>query len=515
MGQRVNFNPKKHSKIKTALIVVICIFFGIIVLKGLSSAIHSIRQEQKTIVPSANLQFDIKEYTSLESLLENYNCNLISLSETSDKLIAMVKFSVGLYTNNNSNENYFLNLCKAVAEYIDYKNFELKDSTNNIDIEILCEKPYIIEFKINGDVNYYLNHDSDIFAKNRENAITNFTIQSSELQAAIDSNWDETKINWGTKESSCDGYNIYFDEGLKYKVVSRNIFNIIFTSNYSGNVAGGLNVNSSPEDVEKALGEPTFSNGHSLYGYVGENNYLFFDFLSKQISVYPIVKIGKSDEEALKSFISEMNDTNNVKTFASKLTGFWIDYDVYDFDSNYVDLRYTLKGVKLDISNSSFKNGIFIYKNYLGDIDITNLENVYLTNTDFVFEAEKQRVSQNISNRIIEGAILEEKRIEDGINFAVKYSSYDGKTYYGLKVYSRTQEFADSELDRNLEISSYKWYDESNIIYSINNDGIYCYNCENRIITKIINIDGEIIISSVQNGQIIYNNDEIIEINVN
>lgn len=513
MGQKINYS-KKNKKLKVVIIVALAVVSLLILYISFKEAIKSIRNnETPNTTESSQIKYSVGSYSTIESLLASHNCKLIKEAKESGQTILYVNFTYDLYTGNVSNENYFFNISKLVAEFYNYINFEIIDNKKNIDIEVTCEKPNIVEFKINGDVNYYLNQDTIRNSSNRQNRVTSFTIQSKELQAAIEGNWNEANVDWGTKESTCDGYNIYFDEGIKYKVVARNIYNIIFTRQYKGEVAGNLNPNSSKEAVVNNLGEPTFSNGDMLYGYIGENNYIFFDFINKQISIYPVVKISNSEESNLKVLINQMNKTSDIKNFVTELVNAWNDYDVYDFNSDYVDLRYTLKGIKLDISASSLKNGIFIYQNYSGDTNITELENVYFTDTDMVFDEEKVRTSNESLNRNIQGYFSDEEINKIlGKNFLIRFKSFEDSICIGPMFYSKSQEYADSELDKNLEVSSYRWYNDSILVYSVNNDGIYVYNCETRVNAKALDLNGEITIQDAGNGQIIYNNNEILNV---
>lgn len=517
MGQKVNYNKSKKNNIKIIGIVFLSLFVLVILFRTFKNLKDSLPIDLES-PDKAEFYFSVKDYKTIEELIASYNCKFIRKEETSDLLKLYLQFEVDLYSGNNSNENYFLNMSKVIAEFIDYKNFELIDNNKNIDIEVKCENPNIIEYKINGDLNYYLNHDSKS-NKSLSTKMTDFSIQSKELQNLIDKGWNEKNVDWGTKESTCNGYNIYFDEGIKYKNVSTDIFNIIFTSKYNGQVAGGLTTNSSKEEVEKALGEPTFSQGDSLYGYVSKICYLFFDFSNKQISVYPVIEISEDEEKELKELIKKMNNTSDIKTFATGLTNLWNDYDVYDYDSNYVDLIYTLKGFELSISSDSLKNGIFIYQNYLGNRNIVNMENVYMKDTDKVFDYEKSRSQNEKMSRNEIGQIDEEYYDKYlGINFSVRFNSMksiDSKYYKGVKFYSRKEEYPDSELNKNIEISSYIWYDENKFIYSIDDDGIYVYNCITRVNVKIAECKGEIIINSANSGQIIYNDTEIINVDIN
>ena len=511
MGTKVNYNKKKTNKLKIVGIAIL----SLIVLMALIKSVKNVKNELPSLIDSNNEALIYKkmdEIETIEDLIESYNCKFISSENVDNVEKIYLTSDVDLYTGNNSNEEHFLNICKGVAEFLKYKDFELIDKEKNIDIEVKCEKPNIVELKINGELNYYLTHDSEK-NKNLSQSVTNFTIQSQELKQLINGNWDESKVDWGTKDSTCNGYNIYFDEGMSYKNVSRKVFNVIFTEKYKGQVAGSLSTTSTPEQVESNLGEPTFSKSKMLYGYLGENNYLFFDFINKEISVYPVVKITEDEEEKLKELIGEMNRTSDIKTFANDLTELWLDYDIYDYGSDYVDLRYTLRGINLFISNNTLKNGIFIYQNYSGDRNINELENVYFKDSDFVFEEEKKRSDDENLNRIEQGEFTEEYYNKYlGNEFSVRFDTNSENKYKGAKFYSRNKDYPDSGLDRNLEISSYIWYDNYKIIYSVDNDGLYVYNCKTRMNAKIVDVEDKIIINSVKEGEIVYNDNQVLNV---
>lgn len=513
MGVKVNYNKKKNSKLKIAGFAILGLFIVILLVVSFKKALEAPEIKEYT---SNKSSLDVyTEFNTLEEVFEAYESKVISKNETDELLSATVDFKYNLYTGDSSNEHFFVRLCNAVSIFANFKNIELIDKEKDINIQISCDGNRIVEMKINGELNYYLSHDSE---KNRNlsQGVTNFTIQSPELKQLIDGNWDETKVDWGTKDSTCNGYNIYFDEGMSYKNVSRNVFNVIFTEKYKGQVAGSLSVNSTPEQVETNLGKPSFSKSNTLYGYKGENNYLFFDFTNKEISVYPVVEVTEDDENKLKELIEDMNRTSDIKTFASELTSLWIDYDVYDFDSYYVDLKYTLKGVNLSIDSRSLKNGIYIYQNYSGNRNISELENVYIKDTDFVFDKECERIVNESLNRTDEGDFTEEEKIAMGTKFAVRSKTMSNEgNLIGVYLYSRDRSLPDVELARNLEISSWKWFDDYNFIYSVDYDGIYVYNCLLKTDTKLESINEEIKINEIDNNKIIYNEDKEIQININ
>ncbi len=273
-----------------------------------------------------------------------------------------------------------------------------------------------------------------------------------------------------------------------------------------------MNANSTAEEIKNALGNPSFNDYDLIYGYVGEDNYLFFDFTNKEVSVYPKVKVSEDDENKLKEIIEKMNTTYDIKTFASNLTDLWIDYDEYEYSSNYVDLKYTLKGVELRIVSNSLKNGIYISQNYSGNRNIQSLENVYIIDTDSVFEYEKSRRMSEILSINYDGNFSEEEeKYYLGTKFSIRFQGKLGTNETGNKgpvFYSRNREYPDSELDRNLLISYYIWYDDYNFVYSVDDDGIYVYNCVTRNNNKLLDVQGKITINSLKDSKIIYNETE-------
>ena len=342
MGNKVDYRPKKNKKVIKYLKIFGIVIVSLIIIYFIIQSF--LRAYRATISPdssNSNLHYNINEYDSLEELLSAYGCVYISEISTSDLIKITVKFDRDLYTNETSNENYFMAIVNVVAEYEDYKSFELVDESRNIDIVVTCENSSMVQIQINGDENYYLNQDSLINLRKNEVAITDFTIDSSELTMLINNEWNPSNLNIGTRDSSCDGYEIYFDEGFKYKIFGRIVYNFIFTDKYTNSIVSGLNVSSTAEEVEETLGEPTFNYNSTLYGYIGENNYVFFDFTNKQVSIYPVITL--ENENKFIELINQMNENFDIRQFSMDLISLWTDYDIYDYDSNYVDLQYTLR----------------------------------------------------------------------------------------------------------------------------------------------------------------------------
>ncbi len=274
MGKKVDYrtNSKNRKILKVVLVVLFLIIVSYLLIRSIINAYKSL---PKNVDASKSMHFNVSDYNSLEELLSNYNCSFVKKVD-SNIIKIYVMFDRSLYTDSKSNEDYFFKIARVVADFENYVDFELIDNARNIDILVLCENKKIAQYTINGDDNYYLNHNSEINSKKETTKITNFNIKSEELVKLINNNWSDNDINFGTRESTCNGYNIYFDEGIKYKKVGRQVFNIVFTEKYKNEIVEGLSVFSNSKDVESILGTPTYQHEQDLYGYVGKNNYLFF-----------------------------------------------------------------------------------------------------------------------------------------------------------------------------------------------------------------------------------------------
>jgi hypothetical protein len=108
---------------------------------------------------------------------------------------------------------------------------------------------------------------------------------------------------------------------------------------------------------------------------------------------------------------------------------------------------------------------------------------------------------------------LKARGVEFSIRFQGDLTSYE-TGYKGPLFYSRDGSYPDSELSKTLVISSYIWYDDYKLIYSVDDDGIYVYNCRTRVNQKIKDISGNININSVEDGKIVYNESYEIYVNI-
>lgn len=391
----------KNKKRKKRIIII-----TIVILLLLISLAIIFRQKDNDNESENTIQ-NIEDFSSIEEALEMFDCRLIrekELNEEDFKLEIYLEFAKDLYTNGVDNKTYFKNICQVLAEVLDFENFKLIDEKKEIAIHVVNSKEsqVVVAMIINGDINYFGNKNSENTLKNYEKfQVTNMQIQSSILNSLINSDWNTRQVNFGTKENEENNYSIYEDEGIKIRSIARKVYNIIFTENYTENIINNINVKTKREDVIKILGEPTFEEEYlDLYGYKGNDIYVFF--ASDGVSVYRVEKEYETDEimDALENFQQE----KSIKNFTNTITDIWNDYDLYERGENFVNLRYSLKGLQIAFNLTS-NHGIIIYNNYNGElvdgITIEELANgtkdipryiFFELDKDLVFESEISRV---------------------------------------------------------------------------------------------------------------------------
>ena len=391
----------KNKKRKKRIIII-----TIVILLLLISLAIIFRQKDSDNESENTIQ-NTEGFSSIEEALEMFDCKLIrekELNEEDFKLEIYLEFAKDLYTNGVDNETYFKNICQVLAEVLDFENFKLIDEKKEIAIHVVNSKEsqVVVAMIINGDINYFGNKNSENTLKNYEKfQVTNMQIQSSILNSLINSDWNTRQVNFGTKENEENNYSIYEDEGIKIRNIARKVYNIIFTENYTENIINNINVKTKREDVIKILGEPTFEEEYlDLYGYKGNDIYVFF--ASDGVSVYRVEKEYETDEimDALENFQQE----KSIKNFTNTITDIWNDYDLYERGENFVNLRYSLKGLQIAFNLTS-NHGIIIYNNYNGElvdgITIEELANgtkdipryiFFELDKDLVFESEISRV---------------------------------------------------------------------------------------------------------------------------
>ncbi len=479
---------------KKAKKIIIFIFIFVILLGIIFSIIDIVKKkkenEQKQEA-TENLKKQVSTYTaveqfkSIEEVLVYLDSEFISENKAEDEQLDLIVTAKLKYDLSLENKNYYENLIQYSASATNYKNFGIIDKDKNIEIIVFCKNNKVSNYYINNE-KFYFNKLENIenVTNYEEDKITQIKKTCDLLNKIVSQNWTINNTYLGTKESTFNGYDIYFDEGLEVKKINGEIYNIIFTEKYPENVIENLKVNSNKEQIKEALGEATFTK-YGAIGYKTEKFYVFFS--QDEISIYPI-KTYSTDE--IIQIIEKYKNTSNTQELINEIKQKWLDYDIYELSSNKLILQYTLKGISFNYNNQS-DNGITIYSNYTGKVDGQNsFEDI---------KSEKASLPQNINFKNDNLVYLEEiKRLNNTcdysekdnfatlpvINTSQKYKTYINPNTNQLCFVSIKKENPNSELREGL--SSGIWYNNEIFIYSISGKGIYKYNAKEMKYQTII-----------------------------
>lgn len=449
--------PKKKN-VKKILIIVVILFALILGVRELAlNAIERAKLENKTYT-------SISDFTSVKEIAKYMGCTYIkeepSTGEKYD-IDIYLKFKYPLYTDEVSNEDYYYKMIALMLEYLNYQNIRLIDQENDIVIAVECdkEKKEIENLLINGEDNYFGTQENlKQIQKYQQLNVSELEIQAQEIKDLISSNWITSQVNFGTPESTFNNYDIYFDEGIEIKTVSKKVFNIVFTEKYNNPVVNGIKVNASFDEIKNILGEPTFN--HSNYienkqkdigyiGYKGKDIYVFFS--ENEISIYRVETTDTST--GLADAIANFNNNAETRSFISAITDMWPDYDLYGYDDDNLMLKYTLRGIKIAFTPS--EAGVYVYNNYNGYIaDGVTIENI-IKNANSI----PQNVNIQLDKNLVD--LYEEDRVKD-------YNNYYGNSFVETPDYT-TSEFKIYKIDDQIIFLSYnRKYPNSIIKQKIN-----------------------------------------------
>ena len=456
-------NEKNYKFILIVIFVMIFILF--IALTVLKNVEKNIEQSE--------ISYD--SLSSIKEVVEYHKSKYISERESTESgfyLDVYVKFKVPLYNDNGeSNEIYFNNLLEDSARILYYNSFIMIDEDREITIKVICDKTKIKTIIINDMEDYFIYMDSqNSMKKYTEISTTSLSISSEILQSCIDNNWN-SDIYFGERDSIYNEYNIYFDEGIKTRIIDGKIYNIIFTKKYNGNIVNNLFPGIDFPSIKANLGEPTFEDEElKVIGYKGENVYVFFT--ENEISIYRNSSVDSDDFfELSDEFIAENID---LLEFMNELKYVWSDYSEYEYNSTSVFISYPLKGIEIAI-NSGDINGILVYNNNKSTLSKISR---YLEKTIFVSRLQVDLVYQAEKNRLIEEKDLNdkcdefEKSLDDAtksrIGSSMKYKMYPKKDANGY--ISRIYFISSFNTEPNRElidgVSSYLWINNDYFLFS-------------------------------------------------
>lgn len=508
------YKNKKNSKV--LLILIIFCFFVFVFL--ISFLIKNNKNNN-----DVDLKYD--SLTTVREVIEYYKSKYISEENSKES-----RFNLDIYLelakmpyteDDKSNEKYYNSLLEDVAKVINYNNYRMIDKKNEIYIDVICRNKSIDKIVINGIEDYFIYMDSQISMKKyKEIPVTSIEITSDLLKECINNNWSY-HTNFGTKESTFEQYDIYFDEGICVKSISSEVYNIIFTERYGKNVINNIYPGMNIEDIKDVLGNPTFFDEElEVIGYKSDNIYVFFN--NNSISIYRFLENDNQIAEFLELFDKYLSDSNDeLLEFMNNLTYMWPDYNEYTYSSNYFFISYPLKGIEIKV-NYDDTNGILVYNNIKGNI---NEVERYLENTDFVarleidsvFEAEKRRISKekelaNKCNEYKEELNNDETNNSKGesLLYNILPEKDSNNQIFSIKFISTTGQNPNRELYDG--ISSYLWISNNEFLYSKPEKGIFLYDLNIGKVSRVLEGKEVYNLESYDNGIIKYDDGKTIAI---
>ena len=345
---------------------------------------------------------------TLEQIAEYYECEFVKEKNANEKGYSKKIFWIYDVPPVDADDGIqykeqYETVLKAIAAQIK-ENFILIDNKHSIEIRVKYNpENNKISYLINNDNNFFQNEANKQIAKlQKEKTTTTINIISTELQHTIENEWSRKKSEntYGNKIKSESNYDVY-SNGIKVKTINSKIYNLIFVKEYKGNVFENITAGMSNETIRNILGEPTYENTEAdlLIGYKTEKFYVFFS--NGQISIYPVESFDENKNKQFAEIISEyINNTNIYKETLQKVTQLYPDYSEYIQNEDSIDLKYPLKGFEIKMGNNE-ESGIYIYSNYNGlisldtkkeDLQLKTLNNVYLVNSNFIFDEELTRI---------------------------------------------------------------------------------------------------------------------------
>lgn len=510
MSQKYKNQSELHIKKMMSMIFGILALFLCVSVIALFSL--NAKKEQQDIMISSG------KFDSIKAILEYFGCKYKKETESDIegfKTDIYTVFKYDLYDGEEKNEKFYNNVINKIAEFLNYSNFRLIDTSREekIDIQVICKNGKVSKIIINGIEDYFIYMDSQIsLRKYKEIKTTEISVQAPELIECIQKNWSKD-CNFGTREAIFQGYYMYFDEGIEVRSIDSRIYNVVFTEKYEKEVVNGFTVGTKSDIIKERLGVPTFQNSDgSIIGYKSNELYVFFT--NDQISIYRNTPESGYDE-FFKLVDQFLEDKYSLLEFMNELTYIWPDYEEYTYGSDEVYLSYPNKGIDIKL-NYDNTDGIVFYNNIGVKQEVVNkylehTEFVALLQVDNIYNAEIKRVSnKNKLNQKCD-EYKQEFEKEDQRNRGQIYNYYmnldSSDKIMNAYFIPMNPQFVNCEL--NDLIDTYIWLNEYCFIYSNTGKGIYYYDLKNQVKGIILQGDENFKIKSYENGVLKYDDKQI------
>lgn len=501
---------KNQNNDKKMLIILFCIVISLaITYYAISNIDFSHSTESNEI--------DVNSFKTIEDVLKFYNCTFIKQEKSNEK-----DYDIDIYTtfsekpyedDEHINESFYTRLMQLSASVLNFQNFRIIDTRNDITVSVICANNNISKFYINGIEDYFTYIKSQISLKDyKELTITSFEVNSDELNNLLQNDWLYYNLNLGNSDGFFQKYDQYIEKGLKIRKLDKKIYNIVFTKNYTNPVINGIIVRDAFDLAKAKLGTPTFEDTENgVYGYKGKEFYVFIT--KEEISIY---RIENFEYDEFINLIEEFsNGDTDIYQFLNKLTYLWSNYSEYIVKENSFYITYPLQGISVKC-NYENTNAIILYNN----VKMTSFQSskclempecLAQMQVDNVFEDEVSRVVRENSLLTECNKFIEANKTENNTLYSGQYGIYAEKDENNIieKVYFVSKDSTRPNREINEAIDTFAWLNDSIFIYSINKKGIYYYDLQSNKRGKILTGEQDFKIASCYNNLLKYDNKEI------
>lgn len=389
---------KKNRIRRMILLVFLLLFFCLLFLMiFLMNAIEKENEISKiTTEPQVSEEKELKP----KDIIEKYNSKYIG--EGVDFI--QVVLSKGLFNEDgSSNESYIDKLMTDLIPFYEPKDYYIVDEEKEIEVYARYdEESKGYEFIINKIENFYSKIDGEAYVKVDNTYITpgnlfatdNYLLEKLQL---YDYYFEKVSENLGEGINQKNGYTSYKNGEILIKNAPTGaVKNLIFTDDYSEKITTKIHSDMTLKEVIEA--EPKYGFGSLKDGYVGYRNRAYYMFFYEdEISIYTYsYKKNTVFEDLLELYL----ETKDLEMFVKRLSQKFMAYDYleYDKDTDSARIRYSTRGVDINIKNNDPK-GITFYNNYYLTDYVKSLIKTgvvkFEPDKDFVEVVEKERRNNN------------------------------------------------------------------------------------------------------------------------
>lgn len=368
--------------------------------------VENISQNTANISNTESISNVYPNLSTPKDVCDYLGCTYIDTKKSSDS-----NYKQDIYINFNtetvestgrelhSNKVFYEDVILNIADKMN-GNFRIIDEEQSITVAVQMS---IDSETGNKNAGYIINNNQKFFQDevskkslkqilDTKNEYSSITVKSEILQALINNNWI-AKLSVQNMKSQEGDYYVY--NGYKVKMLGNSVYNIVFNSDYKGEVFNGITTGN--EVNYNILGDAYYfgTDISTPLGYRTKDFYAFF--LDGKISVYEKGTFSKEKNEQLNSLMTKFNEDGDYVSLIQNITKIYTDYVVTENSNNKIDIKFPLEGFELKFGYDDDNNGITVYDNFEGKIvnnktldDINQdgkiPDNVFITYDNLMFQ---------------------------------------------------------------------------------------------------------------------------------